>query len=260
MWSHPEGELRWGGKDAGLRLPVDPKLDYTLTFTGGVPVGGAVLADGVEIGRMDGRPGNDHTWSFAVPSGLLKGSTVLRLQFRMEPLKLATDPRELCVYPRSIVLEASGANIALDAPRIGEVKIDRAGLAASTTHIGLGRVISMRPDDLATSEFAHVVARVLLNGVSSGVPACAVPDGAADGLFVTCRGNEVLVYNSTDKPIRATLRLPAGAELDRGHRAAGQTIDLRDLPPDGIAAFGLRTVLGGRLPSGRPGHTRSARP
>ena len=70
-------------------------------------------------------------------------------------------------------------------------------------------------------------------------PACCVPDGAADGLFVTCRGDEVLVYNGNDRPVSATLVLPAGAELDRRHHVAGQTIEIADMAPNSIEAYPL---------------------
>jgi hypothetical protein len=241
-WSHSEGDYRWGGKNAGLKLPVDPKLDYTLTYEGGVPLEGAVLANGAEIGRMSGGSGNEHQWSFQVPATLLKGSNTLRLEFRMKPMVLATDSRELCIYPRAITLEAAGGDAGITEPRFGAVTLDRATLAASTVKMGKGRIVALPAAAYGPAEYARALALLLRSGRAAGIPPSAVPDGAGDGLFVALRGDEALVYNSTTQPVSATLTLPAGSELDRLHRSPGQTIEVRDLAPDAIVAHPLKVV------------------
>lgn len=238
-WSHPEGDRRWGGQDAGLRVTVDPALRYRVSIHGGVPVGGAVLVNGREVGRIEGAAGNEHTWSFAVPAAALQGGRALHLQFRMAPLRLAADPRDLCVFPSAIVIEAEGGNAALEQPRWGAWRIDRARLAASTLALGRGRVVALPEDGMQAAERAGAMLALLRTGFA-GVPACALPDGVPDGLYVALRGDELLVFNGADRPVTAELRLAPGAELERGLLAAGQTIAIRTMPPDTIRAYPLR--------------------
>lgn len=237
-WSHPEGELRWGGRDAGFNIPVDPSLDYILHYEGGVPRGGEVLANGRVIGRMDGRAGNEHTWTFPIPSGLLKGSSTLRVQFRMEPMRIATDSRDLCVYPRTITLEAPGGNDQLNAPRISGLRIDDRLLNAATRVIGKGRVIAM-PAGLTGTEYARTVTALLRRQLAPHIPVCAIPDGEPDAVYMTCRGDELLVYNGGDHPISTRIQLPAGAELDRTHRVQATQLDIHRLAPDAIESYPL---------------------
>ncbi|MHB1001914.1 MAG: family 14 glycosylhydrolase [Armatimonadota bacterium] len=238
-WSHSEGDFRWGGKDAGLLISVNPKFDYMLTYEGGVPVGGSVLVNGQEVGKMEGGPGNEHTWNFKVPAKLLKGSNVMRLEFRMTPMKLATDTRDLCIYPKTITLQSSGGNTAIDAPRMTEVLIDRKKLASSTSVIGKGRVITMPPGTMSPAQYSHIIAKLLRTQLLN-MPACSVPDGIGNGLFVTLRGDEVLVYNGNTNPVTTKLVIPAGAELDRYHTAVGTTIEIRDMAPNTIEAYPLK--------------------
>ena len=235
-WSHPEGDYRWGGRTAALRIAVDPALSYRLKIRGGVPVGGAVLANGREIGRMEGASGNEQTWDFDLPRALLAGRETLTLEFRLQPMKLATDPRDLCIYPSEFTLETPGGDPALTEPSFAPARIDARALAASTTRLGAGRIVGLRDAGLSADRLARAVAALLR---TERLP-CALPDGRADGLFVACRGDEALVYNSGAAPITADLSIPAGAELDRTRRAAGQTIRLRALAPGAIAAFPLR--------------------
>lgn len=249
-WSHPEGELRWGGKDAGLLIDVDPKLDYTLTYEGGVPVGGSVLVNGQEVGKMDGRSGNEHSWTFKVPTELLKGSNVMRLEFRMAPMKLATDTRDLCVYPRTIRLESSHGDPAIDAPRMAETLIDVQKLAASTTALGKGRVITMPPGAMSPAQYSHVITALLRTKLGDAAP-CVLPDGAGDSLFVACRGDEMLVYNGSSKPVTARLIVPAGAELDRYHCAAGIVVDIHEMAPNKVDAYPLKWTKPATARSGR---------
>ena len=63
-WSHSEGKFRWGGKDAGMLITVDPTKDYKFTLKGIIPEGGSVFVNGEEIGTMEGGEGNEHTWNF----------------------------------------------------------------------------------------------------------------------------------------------------------------------------------------------------
>jgi hypothetical protein len=135
-WSHPEGDFRWGGKDAGFTISANPKLDYTLIFQGGVSVGGDVLVNGQRIGHIDGGSGNDHTWTLQIPSSMLNGSNVMRVDFRMKPMVFPSDPRDLCIYPSTFTIHTTGGNPALNAPRLRNVRIDRQALADSTTILG----------------------------------------------------------------------------------------------------------------------------
>ncbi len=238
-WSHAEGEFRWGGKDAGFNVPVDPDLNYTLRYEGGVPRGGEVRVNGQVIGRMDGRSGNDHSWTFAIPSRLLKGTSTLRVLFQMEPMRIATDSRDLCVYPRTIILEAAGGDWRLSAPEISGLQIDDRLLRMSTRVMGKGRVIAV-PAGLTGAEYARTVIALLRRQLAPHIPVCAVPDGVADGLFVSCRGDELLVYNGGDRALDARIELPAGAELDRMHRASATQITIEQLAPDSIESYPLK--------------------
>lgn len=239
-WSHPEGDLRWGGKDAGLLINVNPKLNYTLTYEGGVPKGGTVLVNGQEIGRIEGRNGNDNSYTFDIPSNLLKGSNRMQIDFRMAAMKLATDPRDLCVYPKTITLKAKDGNAQLSSPRMADVLIDRMKLTGSTTKLGKGYVIALPSNDIPAGQYAAIITKLLQSGIPKDIPAICIPDGLSDGLFVTTRGDEVLVYNSGSTTVNTKLVLPGNTELDRYHRAAGNTIDVFWVAPDKIEAYPLR--------------------
>jgi hypothetical protein len=241
-WSHPEGDYRWGGKDAALLLPVDPSLDYTLTYEGGVPVGGALLANGVEIGQMEGGAGNEHSWTFQIPASLLGDSIVLKLEFKMQSLVIASDSRELCVYPKTIKLETAGGKAALAGPRFGEVELDRARLAASTFALGEGLVIGVSDDIIAQLFYPALVTRLLGSPLPIGAPKVCLPDGVSDGIFVTCRGDEILVYNSNQRAVDIKLTVPEGAELDRGHLSVETSVERHGMAPNSIEAFLLVTL------------------
>ena len=238
-WSHPEGDRRWGGRNAGLRTVVDPSLRYRVTVEGGVPVGGEVLVNGRAVGSIEGRSGNDQAWTFDVPAEAVRGARSLHVEFRLAPMRIATDPRDLCIYPTAIVIEAEGGNPVLDQPRWGAWRVDRAQLAASTTVLGQGRIVAVPDSQWLAAERAGALL-ALLRTPQSGTPPCALPDGAPDELFVASRGDEALVYNGSDRPVDAVLRLLPGAELERGVLAAGQTITVRAMPPDTITAYPLR--------------------
>jgi hypothetical protein len=239
-WSHPEGDLRWGGKDAGLLINANPNLDYTLTYEGGVPMGGAILVNGQEIGRIEGRNGNDNSYTFNIPSKLMKKSNKMQIDFRMAAMKIATDPRDLCIYPQTITLSAKDGNPLLSSPQIADVVIDKQKLTGSTTKLGKGYVIAMPAIDIPAGQYAAIITKLLQTGISGNVPAVCIPDGKNDGLFVTTRGDEILVYNSNYKPVNARLVLPDGAELDRYHRTARKVIEIKGMTPDKIEAYPLK--------------------
>lgn len=239
-WSHPEGDLRWGGKDAGLLLNVNPNLDYTLTYEGGVPMGGAILVNGQQIGRIEGRNGNDYSYTFDIPSSLLKKSNKMQIDFRMAAMKLATDPRDLCIYPQTITLKTKGGNAQLSSPLMADVVIDKMKLASSTMKLGKGYVIALPSNDIPAGQYASIITKLLQTGIPNSIPVVCLPDGLSNGLFVTTRGDEVLVYNSNSKPVDAGLVLPEGAELDRYHRTVGKVIEIKEMAPDTIEAYPLK--------------------
>jgi hypothetical protein len=106
----------------------------------------------------------------------------------------------------------------------------------------------MPPTQLSTAQYAHTIAALLRTKLSIDLPACCMPDGEDDGLFVTCRGDEILVYNSNSTPVDAKLVLSPGAELDRYHRTTGKTIEIKQMAPNEIEAFPL--TISSRLSSG----------
>lgn len=239
-WSHSEGDFRWGGKNAGLLINVNPDLDYTLTYEGGVPVGGPILVNGQEIGRIEGSNGNDHIYTFDIPAKLLKKSNKMQISFKMDAMKLATDPRDLCLYPKTITISTKGGNPQLTSPLMANVVIDKTKLAGSTTKLGKGYVIALPSNDIPAGQYASIITKLLQTGIPGGIPAICLPDGLSDGLFVTTRGDEVLVYNGGSAPIDAKLVLPDGSELDRYHRAAGDIIEIKGMAPDTIEAYPLK--------------------
>ncbi len=189
---------------------------------------------------MQGGEGNEHSWTFQIPSSLLGDSMVLRLDFKMQSLVLATDSRELCVYPRALTLSASGGNPALDRPTFGKVEIDREKLAASTFAVGEGLLIGMQDDIVGQLFYPALITSLLSTPLPLGAPEVCLPDGVSDGIFVTCRGDEILVYNSNQRAVDIKLTLPEGVELDRGHLAARSTFELDGMAPNSIAAFPLK--------------------
>lgn len=238
-WSHSEGDFRWGGKNASMLITVDPNMDYTLVYKGGIPVGGSIIINGKEIAKVEGKTGNDNVWTFRVPKDLLKGNNVLRIDFRMQPYVIPTDSRDLCVYPQEITLKADGGNPDISVPQIKDIKIDKSLLRASTRVLGKGRVISIPSQDISPDVYTKTVMSLLNSRLSGNIPGLCVPDGRADNLYVTCRGDEVLVYNSGADPVSTDLIFQSGTELDRYHTSADQTIQIKDLAPDSIESYKL---------------------
>lgn len=234
-WSHSEGNHRWGGKDAGIRIPVDPSLDYTLTYQGGIAGDGVVMANGTVIAHTTATSGTDNRWTWRIPASALKGRNMLQLDFRVAPYITPNDSRDLCVYPHTLRLEAVDGAANLTAPAVGKARIDRARLAAATRRVGRGAVVALSGTSLSGAQLAAVVTEYIRQA-----PGGCVPDGVGDGLFAACRGDEVLVYNSSDQVVSTQLSIPAGAELDRMTRAAGQVIRIRDMAPNSIATYPLR--------------------
>ncbi len=238
-WSHSEGKFRWGGKDAGMLITVDPTKDYKFTYKGGVPKGGSVFVNGEEIGTMEGGEGNEHTWNFDIPKSLLKKGTNMQIDFRMKPLDSASDPRDLCIYPEELTFETADGSPNIEFPVVKAIEIDREKLSSSIRVMGRGCIITMPEIELTHNQYAMVINSVLKEMLPVNAPAISIPDGRADGLFAACRGDEVLVYNSGEETITTDLIISKNSELDRYHSAVGQKIEVKELAPDHIESYKL---------------------
>ena len=103
IWSHAEGDARWGGKDAAIEVLATPGIGYDVTLIGAIPVGGEVRVNDVKVADLPGENGEQEA-TFTVPAACMVGRNRMRLEFRMGAMDHPTDKRELCIYPRTIRL------------------------------------------------------------------------------------------------------------------------------------------------------------
>jgi hypothetical protein len=241
-WSHPEGDARWGGRTAGLSLTVERGVEYEMEITAGVPVGGPVEVNGIVIGELEGRPGS-HPSTLAIPASLTSGSGMLEIRFRLGAMEHPTDPRELCIHPSLIRLRRTDGRGSEH--RETRLAVDAEALRGAVRRMGRGAVVSVPWTRETESAFPALVVDLLRDPsrIRDDIPACAVPDGQSDGVFVSVRERDLLVYNSNDRPVDVRLRIPAGAELDRTHTSSGTTVGLESMPPHSIRSLPLDVVV-----------------
>ena len=199
---------------------------------GAVPIGGEVRVNDVTIGEIAAKNGEQEA-TLTVPAACMAGRYRMRLEFRMGAMAHPTDKRELCVYPRTIRLkrlDGKGNELVLG------IDIDAAKLRQAVRRVGQGCVVPVPWDGDAVFMYGSLVTMLLRTPalISGDLPVCALPDAKADGVFISLREGEVLVFNENDAPVRLDLMIPAGAELERGVFAGGSDYRGLELQPHTI--------------------------